>query len=432
MTTSVDHPSPPPGPDDKGGFVAPARSGTARRAGRLPPAIWVLGLVSLFMDVSSEMIHGLLPAYLVGTVGLSVAMVGLLDGVAEATALGVKVFSGAISDALGRRKILAVIGYGLAALCKPLFAVGDVAVVITARVVDRFGKGIRGAPRDALVADLAPSAMRGAAFGLRQSLDSVGALLGPLLAIALMMALDDDVRTVFLIAAIPGGLSVLLLAAFVREPPRSDAATQRPLQWPLRTAELRRLPSSYWSVVAVGAALMAARFSEGFLVLRAQHQGLALTLVPLVLVGLNIVYAASAWPAGRLADRVSRPTLLAVALAVLLVSQLVFTFDGPGPVAVGVALWGLHLGLSQGVISAMVADTAPSSLRGTAFGVFHLVSGVATLLSSTVAGVAWEVSGPVTTFFFGAAMTTLTLVGLLVVRRRSAVRPDGGAPTSTS
>lgn len=385
---------------------------------RLPWAIWVFGVVSLLMDVASEMIHGLLPAWLVGSVGLSVAMVGLLDGVAEATALVVKVFSGALSDALGRRKPLAVLGYALAALSKPLFAVGGITVVVGARIIDRIGKGIRGAPRDALLAELAPPSMRGAAFGLRQSLDSVGALLGPLLAIALMCALHDDARTVFLLAAIPGALSVLLLVIAIREPPPSSSSPSR-FRWPLRRDELRQLPAAFWWVVMLATAFTLARISEGFLVLRAQEQGLSLGLVPLVLVGMNVVYAASAWPVGRLADRMPRPTLLALGLVVLLSSHLVLTRDGLIAVGVGVALWGLHLGLSQGVLSAMVADAAPAALRGTAFGLFHLVSGAATLVSSTTAGLVWQRSGPTATFVLGAGAAALTLVALAVGRRRA-------------
>jgi len=399
---------------------APPSPAVAPPSTRLPTAIWVFGFVSMLMDVASEMIHGLLPAWLVGSVGLSVAMVGLLDGVAEGTALVVKVFSGALSDALGRRKPLAVIVYGLAALSKPLFAIGGVSVVVGARIIDRIGKGIRGAPRDALLTEIAPPSMRGAAFGLRQSLDSVGALLGPLLAIALMWALHDDARTVFLVAAIPGVLSVLLLAVAITEPPPppSSTTTASRFRWPLQRHELRQLPRSFWWIVVLATAFMLARISEGFLVLRAQEQGLALGLVPLVLVGMNAVYAASAWPVGRLADRMPRPTLLAVGLVMLLAGHLVLVQDGLVAVAIGVVLWGLHLGLSQGVLSAMVADAAPVSLRGTAFGLFHLVSGAATLVSSTMAGLVWQRQGPAATFMLGAVATGLTLVALVVVMRR--------------
>jgi MFS family permease len=418
-STPVDEAPPPP------------LTTTTTTSTRLPVAIWVFGFVSMLMDVASEMIHGLLPAWLVGTVGLSVAMVGLLDGVAEATALVVKVFSGALSDALGKRKPMAVIGYGLAALSKPLFALGGVPLVVGARIIDRIGKGIRGAPRDALLTEIAPPSMRGAAFGLRQSLDSIGALLGPLIAIALMWALHDDTRTVFLIATIPGVLSVLLLAVAIREPlptaPSSStvsssasSSTATPFRWPLRGHELRQLPSAYWLVVALATAFMLARISEGFLVLRAQQLGLGLGLVPLVLVGMNAVYALSAWPMGRLADRMPRPTLLGLSLVVLLAGHLVLMRDSLAAVAVGVTLWGLHLGLSQGVLSAMVADTAPSPLRGTAFGLFHLVSGAATLVSSTVAGVLWQAAGPAATFTFGAVASVLTLLALWWVQRRRA------------
>lgn len=397
----------------------PTTTPTTPPTTRLPAAIWVFGFVSLLMDTASEMIHGLLPAFLVTTAGLSVATVGLLDGVAEATALVVKVFSGALSDALGRRKPLAVLGYGLSALSKPLFAVHGLAFVVGGRIIDRIGKGIRGAPRDALLTELAPPSMRGAAFGLRQSLDSIGALLGPLIAIALMWALHDDMRTIFVVAAIPGLLSVLLLAVAIKEPPAEGP--RRAFRWPLRVVELRAMPASYWWVIVLAACFMLARISEGFLVLRAREQGLALGLVPLVLVGMNIAYAASAWPAGRLADRLPRTSLLVVSLVVLGVGDLVLTQGGLGSIAGGVALWGLHLGLSQGVLSAMVADAAPAHLRGTAFGLFHLVSGVALLVSSTMAGLVWERFGPPATFLLGAAVTALCIALVVLHRPGSAV-----------
>jgi MFS family permease len=401
---------------------APSASLTSSTS-RLPRAIWVLGCVSMLMDVASEMINGLLPAWLVGTVGLSVAAVGLLDGVAEGTALIVKVFSGALSDFLGRRKGLTVLGYALAAVSKPLFALGGIPVVVFARLLDRVGKGLRGAPRDALLTELSPPTMRGAAFGLRQSLDSLGAVMGPLVAVGLMSALHGDVPRVFLLAAIPGVASVLLLAIAVKEPsstsssPQSELGSRRAFpRWRLR--DVATLPSSVWWVVFVAAAFLTARLSETFVIVRAHEQGVGLSLVPLVLVGMNAVYAASAWPVGRLADRWSRPTLLAIGLVVLCAGHLVLQLDGVIALAVGVGLWGLHLGLSQGVLSAMLADAAPAHLRGTAFGVFHLVSGAATVVSATVAGWVWDRLGPAAMFQAGAVAALLTLAVLVAARRR--------------
>ncbi|HOA92495.1 MAG TPA: MFS transporter [Quisquiliibacterium sp.] len=382
---------------------------------RIPPAIWVLGFVSLLMDISSEMIHSLLPLFMVGTLGASAFTVGLIEGLAEATAMIVKVFSGVLSDRLGRRKGLAVFGYGLGALSKPLFALAPaVWLVLTARLIDRVGKGVRGAPRDALVADLAPPGVRGAAFGLRQSLDTVGALVGPLLAVALMLLWADDFRAVFWVAVVPGLLAVLLLAVGVREPPRAAAAV-RPN--PLRRENIARLSGAYWWVVGVGAVFTLARFSEAFLVLRAQQSGMALAWVPLVMVLMNLVYAASAYPFGRLSDRMPHRTLLAVGLVVLVAADLVLAAGTHWATTLaGVALWGLHMGITQGLLATMVADTAPADLRGTAFGFFNLVSGIALLLASALAGLLWDRLGPSFTFHAGAVLGTIALIGLL--RRR--------------
>lgn len=383
----------------------------------LPPAIWVLGFVSLLMDISSEMIHSLLPLFMVGTLGASALVVGLIEGLAEATALIVKVFSGVLSDWWGRRKGLAVFGYALGALTKPLFALATgTGLVLTARLLDRVGKGVRGAPRDALVADIAPPSMRGAAFGLRQSLDTVGAFLGPLLAVGLMLLWHDDFRAVFWVAVVPGLLAVALLVLGVREPERPASA---PRGFPIRRENLRRLGGAYWWVVSVGAVFTLARFSEAFLVLRAQQSGVPVALVPLVMVAMNLVYAASAYPFGRLADRMDHRQLLAMGLAVLILADLVLASGTHwSAVLAGVALWGVHMGMTQGLLATMVADTAPADLRGTAFGFFNLVSGVALLLASLLAGLLWDRLGAAFTFFAGAAFSALALAGLLLNGRR--------------
>ena len=379
---------------------------------RLPAAIWVLGFVSLLMDISSEMIHSLLPLFMVGTLGASALVVGLIEGLAEATALIVKVFSGVLSDWWGKRKGLAVAGYALGALTKPLFALAPgTGLVLTARLLDRVGKGIRGAPRDALVADLAPPAMRGAAFGLRQSLDTVGAFLGPLLAVGLMLLWANDFRAVFWVAVVPGLLAVALLMLGVREPERPADAAKR--GHPIRRENLRRLGRAYWWVVGLGAVFTLARFSEAFLVLRAEQSGVPLALVPLVMVAMNGVYAVSAYPFGRLADRMEHRTLLALGLALLIAADLVLA-SGTHWVTLlaGVALWGVHMGITQGLLATMVADTAPADLRGTAFGFFNLVSGVAMLLASVIAGLLWDRWGAAFTFYAGAVFSALALVGL--------------------
>ena len=378
---------------------------------RLPAGIWVLGFVSLLMDISSEMIHALLPLFMVGTLGMSVALVGLLEGLAEATALILKVFSGVISDWFGKRKPLAVLGYGLGAATKPLFALATgPGMIFTARLLDRVGKGIRGAPRDALVADIAPPEQRGAAFGLRQSLDTVGAFLGPLLAVGLMLLWANDFRAVFAVAIIPAALCVALLVLGVQEPERPAGA---PRVNPISQASLQRLPRAYWWVVGVGAVFTLARFSEAFLVLRAEQVGIALALVPLVMVAMNAVFSVTAYPFGKLSDRVSHRRLLLAGLAVLVLADVVLAASTHWTgLLLGVALWGVHMGMTQGLLAAMVADTAPADLRGTAYGFFNLMSGLAMLAASVVAGLLWQYWGPAWTFGAGAMFSAVAMAAL--------------------
>ncbi|MES2610570.1 MAG: MFS transporter [Pseudomonadota bacterium] len=383
------------------------------RSQRLPASIWALGFVSLLMDISSEMIHSLLPVFMVAVLGVNMLTVGIIEGVAEATALVLKVFSGALSDWWGRRKPLAVLGYGLGALSKPLFAMAStVGWVVAARLLDRVGKGIRGAPRDALVADLAPEGMRGAAFGLRQSLDTVGAFLGPLLAMGLMLLWANDFRAVFWVAVLPAVLCVVLLLVGVREPERPAGAARTN---PIRRDNLRRLAPRYWWVVALGAVFTLARFSEAFLLLRLQQGGLPLAWTPLVLVLMNLVFALGAYPLGRLSDRMSHTTLLAWGLVVLIAADALLALRGHGIAAwLGVALWGLHMAMTQGLLATMVAATAPADLRGTAFGMFNLVSGLALLVASVVAGLLWDQWGAGATFAAGMLFATLALAGVLL------------------
>ncbi|MGM3276397.1 MFS transporter [Ralstonia sp. 24A2] len=389
---------------------------------QIPPGIWVLGFVSLLMDIASEMIHSLLPLFMVSVLGASALTVGVIEGLAESTALIVKIFSGALSDYLGKRKGLAVFGYALGALSKPLFAIAPTAgVVLTARLLDRIGKGVRGAPRDALVADITPSALRGAAFGLRQSLDTVGAFLGPLLAVGLMLLWANNFRAVFWVAVVPGLLSVALLAFGLREPDARDGARGTN---PIRRHNLKRLSGAYWWVVMIGAVFTLARFSEAFLVLRAQQGGIPVALVPLVMVAMNVVYALAAYPFGKLSDRMSHTLLLALGLVVLIAADLVLGMsDHWGVVIAGVALWGIHMGMTQGLLATMVADTAPADLRGTAYGVFNLVSGLAMLVASVLAGLLWDKLGAAATFHAGAVFCVLAL-GLLTMRRIHSVRTN--------
>jgi MFS family permease len=392
---------------------------------RLPRGIWALGLVSLMMDTSSEMIHALLPVYLVVGLGTTALTVGIIEGIAEATAAITKVFSGALSDRIGRRKGLAALGYGLAAFTKPVFPLApSVGWLVAARIIDRVGKGIRGAPRDALVADIAPAELRGAAFGLRQSLDTAGAFVGPLLAIGLMWLFADDFASVFWVAVLPAFASLALILFVVREPARPPGL--RAVKNPLSRRELAGLGAIYWWVVAVAAVFTLARFSEAFLILRAEGLGLSLSLVPAVLVVLNVAYGLSAYPVGALSDRVNRTGLLVAGLVLLIVADLALAF-APGILGVmaGVALWGLHMGFTQGILATLVADSAPPELRGTAFGMFNLVTGVALLAASVIAGVLWDSFGPRWTFLAGVVFAVLTLAGLIPLYGR---RADGAAP----
>ncbi len=384
----------------------------------IPAGVWILGFVSMLMDISSEMIHALLPVYLVTVLGTSMVTVGIIEGVAEATAAMTKIFSGALSDRLGKRKWLAAAGYGLAAFTKPVFPLApSVAWLVAARFVDRIGKGIRGAPRDALVADLSPAELRGASFGLRQSLDTVGAFTGPLLAIALMWWTSDNFTAVFWWAVVPAFLALALIVFAVHEPDRPQAL--RTVRNPVSLAEIRTLGPAYWWVVAVGSVFTLARFSEAFLVLRAQNVGVPIMLVPAVLVAMNVVYALAAYPAGVISDRVGRTAMLAGGMMLLIAADGVLAvLPSISGVALGVVLWGLHMGLTQGLLAALVADTAPAELRGTAYGFFNLAGGVAMLAASIIAGALWDIAGPQGTFLAGAGFALVALAGLLAVHSR--------------
>jgi MFS family permease len=391
----------------------------------LPRTIWILGFTSLFMDASSELVHSLLPLFLVAGLGASVATVGLIDGIAEATASITKIFSGALSDWLGHRKWLAVFGYGLSAVTKPLFPLaGGAAAVLVARFFDRLGKGIRGAPRDALVADVTPPLMRGAAYGLRQGLDTVGAVIGPLLAAALMGLFVDDFRLVFWVACLPAVVAVAILAAGVEEP-KAAPAERRP--FPLRAGELARLGRHFWIFIGVVTVLLLPRFSEAFMLLRGQALGLAETHVPLIMALMNLVAAGLSAPAGRLSDSVGRRGLVLIGFAALVLAQgALAAATTPLLVFLGASLWGVHLGVTQGVLSALVADLAPADLRGTAFGVFNLMSGLAILVGSSAAGWLWDTAGAGTVFALAAAVSLFGLLAFLALPADRIRRADAG------
>jgi MFS family permease len=376
---------------------------------KIPRGVWVLGFVSMFMDVSSEMIHGVLPMFVVGTLGASATLLGLIEGVAEGTAQISKLFSGVLSDKWKNRKNLALLGYGLAAVVKPMFPLAtSISAVFIARFADRIGKGIRGAPRDALVADFTPPELRGAAFGLRQSLDTIGAFVGPLIAVALIGFWAFDLRTVLWVACVPAIIAVLVLLFGIQEP---EASNDNKRKAGFNLATVKNLGRPFWMVAVLGAAVMLARFSEAFLVLRASDAKMTTALVPLVMVVMSVVYSLSSYPAGVLSDRWGRKGLFTAGLLCLIIADFVLAWaPNPSMVMLGVAIWGLHMGLTQGILSTLVADSAPSDLRGSAYGVFALVSGVAALLASVVAGVVWDRAGQALVFYIGAGFAVLALL----------------------
>lgn len=390
---------------------------------QIPRGVWALGFVSMFMDISSEMIHALFPIYLAGVLGASMVTIGLIEGIAEATAMIVKVFSGVISDWIGKRKLLAVIGYGMAAFTKPVFPLATgVEWFVGARFIDRIGKGIRGAPRDALVADIAPEHLRGASFGLRQSLDTVGAFVGPLLAIGLMLATADNFKFVFWIAVIPAFIAFALMVYGVEEPAKAATFAAKPrLQW----IDAKKFNVTFWLVVAIASVFTLARFSEAFLILKAQAVGLPIALVPAIMVVMNVIYALVSYPAGVLSDRIGRNGILIFGIAMLIVADLILAFGTSVSAALlGVVFWGLHMGLTQGLFATLVADTAPEELRGTAFGIFNLVLGVAMLIASVIAGGLWDAFGSRMTFLAGAGFTAIALVAFVFVIAQRRIKAE--------
>jgi MFS family permease len=387
----------------------------------IPRGVWMLGLVSLFMDMSSEMAHAVLPLFVVGTLGASVATLGLLEAIANGTTHFAKLYSGLISDRFHSRKNLALLGYGLAALSKPLFPLAQVPIMVfVARISDRIGKGIRGAPRDAMVADITPAEQRGAAFGLRQSMDSFGAFAGPLIAVLLVGLYSFGIRDLLWVACLPAIICVAILAFGVSEP--EGKAGLKKASPKLNLATARELGSPFWLVMVITAGILIARISDAFLVLRASELGLTLMFIPLVLVVYNGVDTLSSYPSGRLSDRLGRKGLLAASLVALAISLgiLAFVPSLPG-LWVALVFYGLHTAMSQSVLSSFVADAAPAHLRGTAFGMFGLVSGIATFAASLAIGLGWDKFGAPNIFGVAAGVAVLALIGLLVIQRQSKV-----------
>jgi MFS family permease len=385
----------------------------ASRRPTLPRNVWVLGFVSLFMDLSSEIYHALLPAFITLVLGLPATALGAIDGVAEATANFAKLFSGRLSDRSLRRKPWVMAGYGLAALSKPLFPLASSApLLMLARFADRVGKGIRGAPRDAMLADETPPEIRGRAFGLRQTLDTVGALLAPLVAIGLMAWLASDIRAVYWFAIIPAAISFLLAWLVLREPEQHLS----PLKKSPFFAGFKALDKDTKRLLQVGFLFTLARFSEGFLILKGIDIGLSETMSPITLAIFNLAYVALAYPAGVLSDRMSPRSILIAGILVLIVGNVVLAqSNGFVGVAIGTALWGAHMALTQGIFARMVADSAPDELRATSFGAFYFVTGIGTLLASLGAGWLWDNQGASATFLTsaGAAAVALAMLSLL-------------------
>ena len=376
------------------------------------------------MDISSELVHSLLPIFMASVLGASMVTIGVIEGVAEGAAAITRVFSGAISDYFGKRKFLVVSGYTLSAITKLVFPLATtIEWVFGARFVDRIGKGIRTAPRDALIADITPPQLRGTAYGLRQALDSVGAFVGPLLAITFMVWLANDIKTVLWVAVVPAFLAVFLLVAAVREPDTVEKSANPGNRLTLH--DTKRLPLRFWLVVALGAVFTLARFSEAFLILRAQNVGLSISYVPAIMIVMNILYSLFAYPAGAAADRVSARTLLVFGLVVLVAADILLALAASPWIAfLGAGLWGIHMAFTQGLLAKLVADTAPARLRGTAFGIFNLVSGGALILASVVAGSLWSALGASATFIAGAIFAALAATGLLLYRGKPKTTGD--------
>ena len=387
----------------------------------LPRNVWVLGFISLFMDLSSEIYHALLPAFVTILLGLPATALGAIDGIAEATANFAKLFSGRLSDRSLRRKPWVMAGYGLGALSKPLFPLATgVLTLMIARFADRIGKGIRGAPRDAMLADEAPPQIRGRAFGLRQALDTAGALIAPLAAIGLMAWLASDIRAVYWIAIIPAAISFLLAWLTLREPEHHST----PLKKSPFFAGFKQLDMPTKRLLQVGFLFALARFSESFLILKGIDVGLSEAMSPLTLAVFNLAYVMLAYPAGALSDRMSPRAILMAGIGLLIAGDLVLAesanFAG---LLLGTILWGAHMALTQGIFARMIADSAPENLRATSFGAFYFVTGFGALLASLGAGWLWDRQGASATFIASALVAAVALAMLMLLANDESARP---------
>ncbi len=382
--------------------------------------VWILGLVSLFTDFGTKAIQSILPLFLVSVLGANVSIIGLIEGIAESTASILKLFSGALSDYWGRRKELAILGYGLSTAIIPLFALANSPLwVLVARFGDRLGKGIRVAPRNALVADVTPIEQRGAAYGLRQTLDTIGAFSGPLVATIILLISGQNFRLVFWVALVSGIISVCLLVKGIRETPSSKEKRSKLIQWDT----FQQLGRNYWVLVLAATLFNLGHFSDAFLLLKAQHIGIANAWIPLSMIVMNFSYMLSAYPLGLLSDRMGRKQLLVVAFWLFSLVYLGFAWvQQPQQIWGLFALYGVYLGMSQGILLALVADVTPSELRGTGFGVINLVIGIILLPANLLAGFVWETANPQIPFLLGSFLAILaSFILLLGVRQRNMI-----------
>lgn len=380
--------------------------------------VFFTGLVSLFMDISSEMVYPLVPLFLTGVLGATKTTVGIIEGIAEATASILKVFSGWLSDRFGRRKLLMGLGYGISAVSRPLIAAAGTSFqVLTARFIDRVGKGVRTSPRDAIIADSADNARLGLAFGFHRSMDTVGAIIGPGIAFLLLFLFADNLRLVFYASAIPAVIAVVVIVLFIKEKRKSreELAALPKLSISAFNGPFRK----YLIVIAV---FSIGNFADAFLVLQAEHLGVRKELIPVIYLVFNIVYALSSAPMGALADKVGLRNMV---IASFVVYASIYAAVGLSSSYIHIwilfPLYGIYKGMSEGTQKAYLALLAPAQQKATAFGVYHTVVGVMLLPASIIAGYLWDNIGPVATFFFGSAMSaTAALLFILSGVKKSA------------
>jgi len=376
--------------------------------------VFILGVVSFFTDISSEAVYPLVPIFLTKSLGAPLAVVGAIEGVAEGTASIVRWLSGWLSDRLGRRKSFVVLGYGMAAVAKPLLALAfHWPVVLFARFVDRFGKGVRTAPRDALVAQWTERGERGRAFGFHRAVDTAGAVLGPLGALALLAVLGENFRLIFLLAFIPAVLGMVLLRLVAERTPRPE---------PSAAVEPKGgggLGAAYYGFFAVSLVFALGNSSDAFLILRSRNLGLGVSEAVLAYVAYNTSYSLLAMPAGIVSDRLGRRNVIGLGFAVFAAVYLGFAaIDAGAYVWLLFPVYGVYMALTEGVGRALVADLVPSERRGSALGLYQGGVGLMALLSSIMAGLLWDHVGPSAPFFLGGSTAALALVLLLILLPR--------------